>query len=111
MQVHNPAPAAAPQKAARRTGNGAAKSMQLPPATSKPAKKIRMVRDSISVPKAEYLVLAEMKQRAAELTVAVRKTELLRAGIKVLAALPNAAFLEALRAVPNLKTGRPAKSV
>jgi hypothetical protein len=47
--------------------------------------------------------------RAAKLAMPIKKTELIRAGIKALAALPDAAFLAALRAVPNLKTGRPAK--
>ena len=68
-----------------------------------------MVRDSISIPKSEYLVLDAMKLRAAQLTVPVKKTELIRAGIKALAALSDNAFLSALRAVPSLKTGRPTK--
>ena len=82
------------------------------PAVAKPAKekKIKMVRDSISIPKAEYTVLEEMKLRAAKLSLPIKKTELIRAGIKALAALPDAAFLSAVRAVPSLKTGRPAKS-
>jgi hypothetical protein len=73
-------------------------------------KKIKMVRDSISIPKAEYAVLDDMKLRAGKLAVHIKKTELIRAGIKLLAALPDAAFQEALRAVPSLKTGRPSKS-
>jgi hypothetical protein len=81
-------------------------------AVAKPAKekKIKMVRDSISIPKTEYVVLDEMKIRAGKLGTAVKKTELIRAGIKALAALSNTAFLAAVAAVPNLKTGRPAKS-
>lgn len=73
-------------------------------------KKIKMVRDSISIPKAEYQVLDTLKLRAAKLAVPTKKTELIRAGIKALAALSDTAFLAAVRAVPNLKTGRPAKS-
>ena len=69
-----------------------------------------MVRDSISIPKTEYVVLEEMKLRSGKLGVAVKKTELIRAGIKALAALGDMAFLGAVRAVPSLKTGRPAKS-
>ena len=80
-------------------------------AAAKPAKdkKIKMVRDSISIPKAEYQALDDMKLRAGKLAAHVKKTELIRAGIKLLAAAPDAAFLAALRAVPSLKTGRPAK--
>jgi hypothetical protein len=40
----------------------------------------------------------------------VKKTELIRAGIKHLATLPDAGFVSAIAAVPSLKTGRPSKS-
>ncbi|MEI7672298.1 MAG: hypothetical protein WCK00_09320 [Deltaproteobacteria bacterium] len=73
-------------------------------------KKIKMVRDSISIPKTEFLVLGEMKTRAGKLGVEVKKTELIRAGIKVLTALTGTAFVAAIRAVPNIKTGRPTKA-
>ena len=81
-------------------------------AAAKPAKekKPKLVRDSFTFPKAEYEVLEAMKQRATKLKVTVKKTELLRAGIKSLAALGDAAFLSAIAAVPSLKTGRPAKA-
>jgi hypothetical protein len=73
-------------------------------------KKIKMVRDSISIPKSEYEVLDAMKLRAGKLGVAMKKTELIRAGIKALAELGNPAFLSALAAIPSLKTGRPPKA-
>lgn len=72
------------------------------------AKKPKLVRDSFTIPKAEYGVLDELKQRAANLTRPVKKSEILRAGIKILAALSDAAFLTALAQVPAIKTGRPA---
>lgn len=72
------------------------------------AKKPKMVRDSFTIPKMEYAVLETMKARAASLASPAKKTELFRAGIKALAALPDAAFLAAIQAVPSLKTGRPA---
>ncbi len=72
-------------------------------------KKPKMVRDSFTIPKMEYAVLETMKERSAKLLSPAKKTELFRAGIKALAALPDAAFLAAIQAVPSLKTGRPAK--
>jgi hypothetical protein len=72
-------------------------------------KKPKLVRDSFTIPKDEYAVLANLKQRAGQLSNPAKKSELLRAGIKALAALPDAAFLAALKAVPSIKTGRPAK--
>lgn len=73
-------------------------------------KKPKMVRDSFTFPKAEYAVLDGLKMRAAKLGSPAKKTELLRAGIKVIAAMQDAAFVAALKAVPSLKTGRPAKA-
>jgi hypothetical protein len=73
------------------------------------AKKPKMVRDSFTIPKNEYDVLDVLKMRAAKLGSPVKKTELIRAGMKAIAALSDAAFKTALSAVPSLKTGRPAK--
>ena len=70
-------------------------------------KKPKLVRDSFTIPKAEYVVLDALKLRAAKLTRPAKKSELLRAGIKALAALSDAAFLTALEQVPAIKTGRP----
>ncbi|WP_394755989.1 hypothetical protein [Rhodoferax sp.] len=72
-------------------------------------KKPKLVRDSFTIPKAEYTVLDELKQRTGKLAVAAKKSELIRAGIKALAAMSDAAFLAALKAVPAIKTGRPKK--
>ena len=67
-------------------------------------KKVKMVRDSFTMPKAEYAALDELKQRAALLGRPLKKSELLRAGVKLLAALPDAKFLAALAEVPSLKS-------
>ena len=82
------------------------------PVADKPAKakKPKLVRDSFTIPKAEYLVLDELKQRAGKMSSPAKKSELLRAGIKALAAMPDAALQAALQAVPAIKTGRPSKA-
>ena len=72
-------------------------------------KKPKLVRDSFTIPKLEYLVLEELKARAIALTYPVKKTELIRAGIKALSIMTDAGFLLALKAVPVIKTGRPTK--
>jgi len=74
------------------------------------SKKLKLVRDSFTIPKAEYAVLEAMKDRAAKAGAPAKKSEVLRAGIKALAGLSDAAFLAALGAVPAIKTGRPAKT-
>lgn len=73
------------------------------------AKKVKLVRDSYTIPKSEYLVLDDLKLRATELKHPIKKGELLRAGIKALAAMTTTQFHSALQAVPALKTGRPSK--
>lgn len=80
-------------------------------ALAKPAKekKIKVVRDSFTIPKTELLQVGEMKKRALTLGVAVKKSELIRAGLSALASLNDAAFKKALASVPTIKTGRPAK--
>ena len=101
-------PASTPAKpAAKPAVKAAAKSP-----TAKPAKekKVKLVRDSFTMPKTEFVVLEALKLRAGKLSASVKKTELLRAGIKALAAMGDAAFLAAVRAVPSLKTGRPVKA-
>ncbi len=109
-------PAAAPKPAARKqpAKAPAGKTVKAPPVkAAKPVKvekvrKPKLVRDSFTIPKAEYVVLDDLKLRSARLTRPAKKSELLRAGIKVLAALSDAAFLTALEQVPAIKTGRPA---
>ena len=73
------------------------------------AKKPKLVRDSFTIPKTEFAVLQTLKQRAAGNGATAKKSEILRAGIKALAGMNDAAFAAALGAVPLIKTGRPAK--
>ena len=112
---------AAPKPVAKSTNKPSTKpSAKLPgkasakaaPKAAKPvkAKKPKLVRDSFTIPKAEYTVLDDLKQRAARLASPAKKSELLRAGIKALAAMPDTAFVAALGAVPAIKTGRPSKT-
>lgn len=75
--------------------------------TAKKDKKPKLVRDSFTIPKSEYEAIAGLKARALKLGASIKKSELLRAGLKQLAALPDAAFKQALADVPTLKTGRP----
>ncbi len=80
--------------------------------TVKPAKvkKPKLVRDSFTIPKDEYVVIESLKTRAGKLGQAVKKSELLRAGVKALAAMSDIQFKAALSNVPTIKTGRPKSS-
>ena len=110
-------PTAKPAPAAKKAAPPAAKPAAVAPApaTAKPGKedkpkKSKLVRDSFTIPKLEYLVLDELKQRAARAGSPAKKSEILRAGIKALAGMSEAAFVASLRSVPAVKTGRPAKT-
>ena len=78
-----------------------------PETPAAPKSKNKLVRDSFTIPKAEYAVLTALKDRALSLTRQVKKSELLRAGIIALNSMHDKAFLEVLGTVPSLKTGRP----
>jgi len=74
--------------------------------SSKPVK-VKLLRDSFTMPSDEYAALGELKQRALASAHPVKKSELIRAGIKLLKGLNDAALLHALKDVPAIKTGRP----
>jgi hypothetical protein len=112
-----PASPASAAPAAKRAPKAAAKptpAKAAPPAApakdaakdTKP-KKPKLVRDSFTIPKDEYAAIEALKLRTGTLGAAAKKSELLRAGLKLLAGLPDAGLLQALQAVPALKTGRP----
>ena len=77
-----------------------------PQDTTKP-KKIKLVRDSFCMPKDEYTAIDVLKTRAMGLSVSVKKSELLRAGLVALSRMSDAVFHKTLAAVPTIKTGRP----
>jgi hypothetical protein len=70
------------------------------------AKKPKLVRDSFTMPKAEYDIIDALKRRSALAGYPAKKSEILRAGLKALADMTAPAFQEALDAVPRIKTGR-----
>lgn len=71
--------------------------------------KLKMERDSFTMPKAEYAQLAVLKERLSTLNQPAKKSELLRAGIMHLTSLSDVALKAALSKVPTIKTGRPKK--
>jgi hypothetical protein len=78
-----------------------------PVAKADKTKKPKLVRDSFTIPKSEYAVIDALKLRSNKLAHPAKKSELLRAGIKALAAMTDLQFKAALAEVPAIKTGRP----
>lgn len=98
-----PVAAAAPAKAK------AAKKATPVKAKKVAVKKPKLVRDSFTFPEDEYAILATLKQQVLSAGREVKKGELLRAGLAVLANMPPEVLLLALDGVAKLKPGRPAK--
>lgn len=78
--------------------------------TDAPKVKAKLVRDSFTMPKQEYAQITGVKQRAAKLGRPTKKSEVLRAAVALLSALPDGALLAALQALASIKTGRPKAS-
>ncbi len=71
--------------------------------------KVKMERDSFTMPKDEYAQIALLKTRLTALGQPAKKSELLRAGIKLLAAMSDNTLKTTLAKIPVIKTGRPNK--
>lgn len=72
--------------------------------------KVKVLRDSFTIPKTEFAQITALKKRAMGLGQEVKKSELIRAGLLLLGKQNDAALLRAMSAVPTLKTGRPGKA-
>jgi len=111
-------PAAVPKKTTRASST-ANKAVQTAPPVAKTTiekqpkkdkpKKIKMIRDSFTMPESDYIKLAELKKKCLEAGVHVKKSELMRAGLLSLSKLTDASLLKAIEQVEIIKTGRPAK--
>jgi hypothetical protein len=73
------------------------------------AGKKKMVRDSFTMPDADYALIGVLKARTLASGTSVKKSELLRAGLVALAAMPPANLIGLVSAMPAVKTGRPGK--
>ena len=100
---------AAPRKAtvSRKTAAAPVQAATKPAVKVDKTKKPKLVRDSFTIPKSEYAVIDALKLRSNKLAHPAKKSELLRAGIKALAAMTDIQFKAALAEVPAIKTGRP----
>ena len=71
--------------------------------------KVKMERDSFTMPKDEYAQLTLLKARLNALGQPAKKSELLRAGIKLLVAMSDNTLKMTMAKIPVIKTGRPKK--
>ena len=82
-----------------------------PAKLEKPIKprKVKLIRDSYAMPETEYAQIAVLKKRLGGLSHDVKKSELLRAGVALLAALNDEELMAVIGRVERIKTGRPSK--
>ena len=73
------------------------------------AKKPKLVRDSFTMPEAEYQVLGDVKKACLKAGVAVKKSELLRVGVALIRKLEIVELKKVLAGLAPLKAGRPKK--
>ncbi|MBP8145582.1 MAG: hypothetical protein KAY56_09610 [Inhella sp.] len=92
-----------PKQAAKQSTKQPAK-----PQVAKPAKP-KMVRDSFTMPQADFDLVHLLKERALGFRRPTKKSELLRAGLQALTRLDAKALQAVLDALPALKAGRPKK--
>jgi hypothetical protein len=85
-----------------------------PSADKKPVKppkvektKLKLVRDSFTMPSADWDLIRQLKERALGFKRPTKKSELLRAGLRALAGLTDAKLQAALNTLEPLKVGRP----
>ena len=90
----------------------AVKAQPAAPKQRKPGKvaKAKLVRDSFTMPQADFDLLDVLKQRALNFRHSAKKGELLRAGLQALASLSDVQLQAALARVTPLKPGRPKKA-
>lgn len=79
------------------------------PDAKKHKHKIKVVRDSFTMPENEYARIAAIKDVCAKAKLHVKKSEVLRAGLMLLAELDTVQLKHALNSLEKIKTGRPKK--
>ena len=94
-------PASIPVKKAAR------KRAASPPAAVPKVAKDKLVRDSFTMPRSDFALIEQLKEKALGFKRPTKKSELLRAGLHALAALSDGKLEAALGALVPLKPGRP----
>lgn len=76
-----------------------------------PPEKTKVVRDSFTMPVDDYELIENLKKRSLQSGHQITKSEILRAGLLALNRLDDNNFLDQIREVEKIKTGRPKQTV
>jgi hypothetical protein len=102
--VRKPAATARRTATAKPTAQPAAKAVK-----KVAAKKVKVVRDSFSMPQDDYALIAKLKEKALAAGMQVKKSALLRAGLQLLDKSSALQFKRVISGLTPIKTGRPKK--
>jgi hypothetical protein len=102
-----PAKKAAPVKQVKQTGEPAGRALKQ--AAKEKTKKVKLVRDSFTMPEGEYQVLGDTKKAFLKIGISVKKSELLRAGVALIKSMEIARLKTVIDGLPPIKAGRPKK--
>lgn len=105
--VAKPAAKPAVKRAAATLPAALKRAVKAAAAVQPPAGNPTLVRDSFTMPEAEYAVFASAKQRCLQAGVEIKKSELLRIGMTLVGQLDVTMLQAVLAGLPQLKTGRP----
>lgn len=72
--------------------------------------KTKVIRDSFTLPQDDYAKISELKQSCLKSGLHVKKSELIRAGLRLLSKLDATQLHAELEALEKIKTGRPKAS-
>lgn len=68
----------------------------------------KVIRDSFTMPAADYSAISRIKRRARHLDFDTNKSEILRAGLAVLDMMPDKELVKVFEGLTKVKPGRPA---
>jgi hypothetical protein len=98
--------AAKPVHVPKAANKAAVKVKPSPAKTAKPAK-VKLIRDSFTMPSYDYDLIATLKSRALDSKAVLKKSELLRAGLHALSKLESKQLVALVSTLTVVKTGRP----
>lgn len=67
----------------------------------------KVIRDSFTIPGDEYELISRIKKRCMKVGVSASKSEVLRAGLAALNAMPDRELAKVFESLARVKTGRP----
>lgn len=67
----------------------------------------KVIRDSFTIPGEEYKLISRIKGRCMKAGISANKSEVLRAGLAALQAMPDKDLANLFGKLPRVKTGRP----